>query len=453
MSPRIVIAGRPNVGKSTLFNRLVGRRLALVDDRPGVTRDWREAEAKLDSRTVLLVDTAGLEDRTDDSLEARGQAATDAALAEADLVLLVIDARAGVTALDEHFARLLRRTHDRLILVANKCEGRAAEPGRLEAFALGLGEPVAVSAEHGLGLDQLTEAILEHLGEDASAEAPSTEPDAAVEEERGVIQLAIIGRPNVGKSTLVNRLIGAERMLTGPEAGITRDAIAVDWSYGDRAIRLFDTAGLRRRARVTDRVERLSAGDALTAVRFAHVVVLVVDGEAILDKQDLTLARLVEEEGRALVVAVNKWDAVEDRAAAMTRLRDRLQRSLSQVSGVPTVTISALHGRNLDKLMDAVLQAYDVWNRRVPTAALNRWLQDMTAGHPPPLAQGRRVKLRYATQTKARPPTFLVFANKPEGLPDSYVRYLINALREHFELEGTPIRIQLRKGENPYAKG
>jgi GTP-binding protein len=451
MVSRIVIAGRPNVGKSTLFNRLAGRRMALVDDRPGVTRDWRESEATLGGLPVVLVDTAGLEDRTDDSLAGRTRAATEKVLGRADIVLLVIDARAGVTALDESFARWLRRHQDRVILVANKCEGRAAEPGRLEAFALGLGEPVAVSAEHGLGLDVLEEAILARLAAHAgSAEAGTggeVEGDAPA-----TLQLAVIGRPNVGKSTLVNRLIGEERMLTGPEAGITRDAIAIEWSYRGRPVRLFDTAGLRRRARVSDRVEQLSVGDALAAVRYAHVVVLLVDAQAILDKQELALARLVEKEGRALVVGVNKWDTVADAPVALRQLRDRLTRSLSQLSGVPTVTISALHRRNLDRLMDAVFEAYEVWNRRISTAALNRWLQDTTAAHPPPLAQGRRIKLRYATQTKARPPTFVVFGNKPEALPESYVRYLTNALREDFGLEGVPIRIQLRKGDNPYAR-
>jgi GTP-binding protein len=458
MKAKVAIVGRPNVGKSTLFNRLVGRRMALVDDTPGVTRDRREGDARLYDLDFLAIDTAGLEDVRDASLEARMRAQTERAVAEADLALLVVDARAGITPLDRHFADWLRRGRTPVVLVANKCEGTAGEAGWLEAFDLGLGEPVPISAEHGLGMGDLHEALRGHLpapgkapgaaaGEETAGEPVGTEPGAAAE----TLQLAIVGRPNVGKSTLVNRLIGEERLLTGPEAGITRDAIAVDWRYRDRALRLIDTAGLRRRARTTEKVEKLSAGDTRRAIDFAQVVVLVIDAEMPMEKQDLVIARQVVDEGRALVIAVNKWDLALDREATIRALRDRLTRSLPQVQGVPVVTLSALRGQNLDRLMKAVFGAYEVWNRRVPTAALNRWLTEIVAAHPPPAPGGRRIRLRYMTQAKTRPPGFVVFCSRPAGLPDSYLRYLENALRRDFDLPGTPIRIALRKGENPYA--
>jgi len=458
MKAKVAIVGRPNVGKSTLFNRLVGRRLALVDDTPGVTRDRREGDARLYDLDFLAIDTAGLEDVRDASLEARMRAQTERAVAEADLALLVVDARAGITPLDRHFADWLRRGRTPVVLVANKCEGTAGEAGWLEAFDLGLGEPVPISAEHGLGMGDLHEALRGHLpaprevpgaaaGEETAGEPIGTEPGAAAE----TLQLAIVGRPNVGKSTLVNRLIGEERLLTGPEAGITRDAIAVDWRYRDRALRLIDTAGLRRRARATEKVEKLSAGDTRRAIDFAQVVVLVIDAEMPMEKQDLVIARQVVDEGRALVIAVNKWDLALDCEATIRAVRDRLTRSLPQVQGVPVVMLSALRGQNLDRLMTAVFGAYEVWNRRVPTAALNRWLTEIVAAHPPPAPGGRRIRLRYITQAKTRPPGFVVFCSRPAGLPDSYLRYLENALRRDFDLPGTPIRIALRKGENPYA--
>jgi GTP-binding protein len=447
MTRTVAIVGRPNVGKSTLFNRLVGRRLALVDDEPGVTRDRREGEAELYDLRFRLIDTAGLEEAFDESLQARMRRQTERAVESADLVLFLIDARAGVMPLDQHFAGWLRRGRTPVVLVANKCEGRAGEAGLYEAYGLGVGEPVPVSAEHGLGLGDLHEAMAAALGRVSAAPEP-----APKEEAEGPLQLAVVGRPNVGKSTLVNRLIGEERLLTGPEAGITRDAIAVEWSYKDQPIRLFDTAGLRRRARVSEKLEKLSVGDSLRAIRFAQVVVLLIEVEQPMEKQDLAIARLVVDEGRALVIAVNKWDACRDRNAAMGKIRDRLTRSLPQVRGVPIVPISALRGSNLDRLLDAVFQAYEVWNRRVPTAALNRWLEAATRSHPPPAAQGRRIRMKYVTQAKARPPTFAVFCSKPEGLPDSYLRYLENALRDDFDLPGTPIRIHLRKGRNPYAE-
>lgn len=452
MTFTVAIVGRPNVGKSTLFNRLVGQRLALVDHEPGVTRDRREGQARLFDLSFRVIDTAGLEEAFDESLEARMRAQTEQAIAAADLALFLVDARAGVTPLDEHFAAWLRRGGTPLVVVANKCEGQIGEAGLAEAYGLGLGEPVALSAEHGLGLSDLYDAIRE-IRERAERPAEVPPPEgAAAEDDEGALQLAIVGRPNVGKSTLVNRLVGEERLLTGAEAGITRDAIAVDWRYKERAIRLVDTAGLRRRPKVVGKLEKLSVADTLRAVRFAQVVVLLVEAEAPMEKQDLTIARMVVDEGRALVVAVNKWDACRDRQGAMKTLRDRLERSLPQTRGLPVVTISALQGRNLDRLLDAVLAAYEVWNRRIPTAALNRWLESVTARHPPPAPGGRRVKLRYMTQPKTRPPTFAIFCSKPQELPGAYLRYLENALRDDFDLPGTPIRIHFRKGKNPYAE-
>lgn len=472
MSFTVAIVGRPNVGKSTLFNRLVGKRLALVDDLPGVTRDRREGNARLGGLEFTVIDTAGLEEAFDESLEARMRRQTERAIADADVALFLIDARAGVTPLDRHFSAWLRKVSTPVILVANKAEGRAGEAGLFEAFELGLGEPVPISAEHGEGMADLVEALLpfappeEDAPEDMAAEAadgedaiPPTQADdagpseaAPPEEDNRPIQLAIVGRPNVGKSTLFNSLIGEERVLTGPEAGMTRDAITVEWSYRDRPFKLVDTAGLRRRARVDDKLEKLAAADGLRAVRLAHVVVLVVDAAAILDRQDLTIARMVIEEGRALVIAVNKWDAVTDKTAALKLLSDRLEAQLPQIRGVPTVTMSALRGQNLNGLLDAVLRIYTVWNRRISTAQLNRWLADVTASHPPPLSQGRRIKLRYATQIKARPPTFALWVSKPVDLPDSYQRYLVNSLRDDLDLPGVPIRLLLRKGRNPYAE-
>ena len=449
MAFTVVIIGRPNVGKSTLFNRLVGRRAAIVDDTPGVTRDRRAGQSTFAGMTFDVVDTAGLEEAFDDSLEARMRRQTERALDAADVALMLIDARSGVTPLDRHFVDWLRRGRTPVVLVANKCEGSAATPGLLEAYELGLGEPVPVSAEHGEGMADLAEALLPlyQAASEKAAEAPSEDEDDGAKP----IRLAIVGRPNVGKSTLINALIGEDRLLTGPEPGVTRDAIAVDWAHGGRPIRLVDTAGMRRRSRIDERLEQAAVADSLNAVRLAEVVVLVLDATAIFDKQDLTIARHVVEEGRALVVAVNKWDLVPDRDAALRRLRDRLQTSLPQVRGIPTVTVSALRGQRLDKLVDTVLAIHEVWNRRIATGPLNRWLEGMVGAHPPPVAGGRRLRLRYATQVKARPPTFALWVSRPDDLPDSYQRYLVNGLRDAFDLPGVPIRLLLRKGRNPYA--
>ena len=443
MAFTVAIIGRPNVGKSTLFNRLVGKRQALVDDTPGLTRDRREGQARLGGLEFRVLDTAGLEEGGDESLQARMQAQTEAALGEADLALLLFDARVGVTPADAHFAAWLRRRGRPAVLVANKCEGAAGAAGLAEAFELGLGEPLALSAEHGEGLVELHDAILGHMPE--MAEDGEDRAD-------GPLRLAILGRPNAGKSTLVNRLLGAERMITGPEPGITRDAIAIPWRWRGRAILLHDTAGLRRRARVADRLEKLSANDALRAMGFADVVVLMSDAAAPLERQDLGIARQVADEGRALVVALSKWDAVADRRQAMAEAKRTVEESLPQLKGVPLVAVSGLTGAGVERLMQAVVEVYERWQRRVPTAALNRWLAEAVARHPPPSAPGgRRLRLRYMTQSKGRPPTFVLFANRPDALTEAYRRYLQNGLREAFGLDGVPIRIHCRKGDNPYA--
>ena len=455
--PQVVILGRPNVGKSTLFNRLVGKKLALVDDQPGVTRDRRFGPGHLGDLDFTVVDTAGLEDVFDGSLAARMREQTEEAIRQADVALLLFDARAGITPLDEHFAKRLRKTKTPILLVANKCESRAAEAGLNEAFRLGLGAPLPISAEHGEGMGTLYDALREAANRKEGRGAELIDADAALEglpddeaPAPKVMQLAIVGRPNVGKSTLANALLGEDRLLTGPEAGITRDAIAVDWQWKGTPIRLIDTAGLRRRARVVEKLERLSGADTDRAVRYAHVVVLVLDANDMLEKQDLTIARHVIEEGRALIIAANKWDAIEDKNEALKKLKERVEKSLPQVTGIPVVTLSARGGRNLDKLMAAVFKIYGEWNKRVPTAQLNRYLEAATIAHPPPLVRGRRIKLRYMTQIKTRPPTFTLFAAKADDLPDAYARYLVNGIRERFDLKGTPIRLQLRRTDNPF---
>jgi GTP-binding protein len=449
MSFTVAIVGRPNVGKSTLFNRLAGKRLALVDDQPGLTRDRREAETVLGACAVTLVDTAGLESG-DEGLSARMRQQTDEAIAQADLVLFLIDARVGITAADEIFGELVRASGKPVVLAANKSEGRAAEAGYYEAFALGLGEPLAISAEHDLGIGEIAEAI------EQACSARKPEPDTdAVEADSGPhpLRIAVVGRPNVGKSTLVNALLGEERMITGPEAGITRDAIASEIEWNGRPMRVFDTAGLRRKARIEKKAEVLSVGDTLKAIRFAEVVILLLDAEQPFEKQDLQIADLIAQEGRALVIAINKWDLVEDRQHRLAELREMCQRLLPQVKGVSLVTLSANSGKGLGRLMRAVVAADEMWNRRLPTHTLNQWLRGATEAHPPPAVSGRRIKLRYMTQANARPPTFVVFCSLPKALPDAYVRYLVNGLRETFDLPGVPIRLNLRKGENPYVKG
>jgi GTP-binding protein len=447
MSFTVAIVGRPNVGKSTLFNRLAGRRLALVDDQPGLTRDRRETEVEFDACTVTLVDTAGLESG-DEGLTARMRKQTEAAVAQADLVLFLIDARTGVTAADEIFGDLVRSAGKPVVLAANKSEGRAAEPGFYEAFSLGLGEPLAISAEHGLGIGEVIDAIGQAVEARGETESEAKETD----ERTFKLRLAVVGRPNVGKSTLVNALLGEERMITGPEAGITRDAIASEIEWKGRPLRVFDTAGLRRKARVEGKAETLSVGDTLRAIRFAEVVVLLLDAEQPFEKQDLQIANLIAQEGRALVIAVNKWDLVRERQQRLAELREMCQRLLPQVKGVSLVTVSAKSGKGVDKLMDAVLAADEVWNKRLPTHALNDWLGTAVDAHPPPAPSGRRIKIRYMTQANARPPTFVAFCSMPKALPESYVRYLVNGLRETFDLPGVPIRFNLRKGKNPYAK-
>ena len=448
MSFTVAIVGRPNVGKSTLFNRLAGKRLALVDDQPGLTRDRRDAETMLGSCAVTLIDTAGLEPG-DKGLTSRMRLQTEAAIAQADLVLFLIDARDGIVPADEIFAELVRNSGKPVILAANKCEGRAAEPGVYEAYALGLGEPLPISAEHGIGTGELAEAIEQACRErGGDAQAPVEKEEQASPHP---LRIAIVGRPNVGKSTLINALLGEERMITGPEAGITRDAIASSLEWDGRSLLLFDTAGLRRKMRVEGRAEELSVGDALKAIRFAETVVLLLDAEHPFEKQDLQIAELIAEEGRALVIAVNKWDLVRERDKRLATLREACQRLLPQVKGVALVPISAQTGKGLDRLMEAVLAADALWNRRLPTHALNQWLLGAVDAHPPPAVAGRRIKLRYLTQANARPPTFVLFCSRPKALPESYSRYLVNSLRETFDMPGVPIRLNLRKGDNPFA--
>ncbi len=444
MSFTVAIVGRPNVGKSTLFNRLVGRRMAIVDDTPGVTRDRREGAARLGPLRFTAIDSGGLSEAPGDSLAGRVSTQSVRAAADADVTLLLVDGRAGVTSADRYFARALRRLGRPVEVVVNKCEGAAGDEGFFEAFALGFGDPVAISAEHGEGMDGLYEALAPF----APAEGPTADAGARPPPP---LQLAIVGRPNVGKSTLLNRLVGDERAITGPEPGITRDSIAVEWAHGDRRVRLVDTAGLRRRARVVENLEKLSVEDALRIIRRAEVVILVLDAQVGLERQDLTIARFAVDEGRALVIGVNKWDLVGNGRAALAAVHDRLATALSQAKGTPVVTFSALHGGGVEKLMPAVFEVFDCWNIRVPTSALNRWLERVAADHPPPMVSGRRLKLRYMTQVKARPPTFALFASKPDELPDSYRRYLANQLREAFGFAGVPIRLLARAGKNPYA--
>jgi GTPase len=469
MSFKAAIVGRPNVGKSTLFNRLVGRRLALVDDTPGVTRDRRIHDAKLYDLTFEVVDTAGFEDAERESLAGRMRAQTEIAVAEADVVLFVVDAKTGLLPDDRAFADVVRRANKPVVLVANKAEARGAQGGMLEAWELGLGEPVPVSAEHGQGLPDLRDAVVEALGEERALgrdEEPDDAPavsealigedvgDAEAEppyDETKPLKIAVVGRPNAGKSTLVNALIGQDRLLTGPEAGITRDSISVDWEWRGRRLELWDTAGMRRKARVQEKLEKLSVADALRAIRFAEVVVVVLDATIPFEKQDLQIADLVIREGRAPVLAFSKWDLIEDRQATLASLREATERLLPQARGIRAVPISAETGRGLDSLMESVVSTHKVWNRRVSTGRLNRWLEGILAHHPPPAVAGRRLKIKYVTQAKTRPPGFVVNCSRPEAMPQSYLRYLANSLRDSFDMPGVPIRIMLRASDNPFA--
>jgi GTP-binding protein len=458
MTPVVVIAGRPNVGKSTLFNRLAGKRLALVDDMPGLTRDRKEAETDIGGRTIRLIDTAGLEEADPGSIASRMRAQSETAISAADLVLFMIDARVGVTPADEVFASQVRSSGKPVILIANKCEGRSGKDGYYDAFRLGLGEAIAISAEHAEGVGELYSQMAEALdalegavpAEDSFDDDDEDEGEGGEDRPRKPLRLAIVGRPNAGKSTLVNTLLGEDRMITGPEPGLTRDSVASDFTWKGRPVKLFDTAGLRRKSRISERVEKLAVGDALNAIRFAEVLVLLIDVDVALDKQDLQLADLAEREGRALVIGVNKWDLVEHRDRKLNELRNEVARALPQVKGVPVVPVSALSGRGTEKLMQAVVEVYDTWNKRLPTAALNRWFAEALERHSPPASSGRRIKLRYITQSNARPPTFIIFCSRPEDLPEAYVRYLVNGLRESFDLWSVPIRLHLRKPKNPY---
>lgn len=481
MSFTIAIVGRPNVGKSTLFNRLVGKRLALVDDSPGVTRDRRKADAKLLDLRFEVIDTAGLEEADDESLEGRMRQQTELAILEADATLFLIDARAGVTPIDTGFANLLRRADKPVILIANKAEGKKGDAGFYEAYGMGFGEPIAFSAEHGEGIVELRDALIEAVGEArALGEEPDEieTPDLATDEDVAQdgldedfdfemidleddtvpeydtskpMKIAVVGRPNAGKSTLINKMLNEERLLTGPEAGITRDSISVDWEWQGRQLKLFDTAGMRRKARVQEKLEKLSVADGLRAVQFAEVVIIVFDATIPFEKQDLQIVDLIAREGRAPVIAFNKWDLIEDKQKALKDLHEKTERLLPQLRGLRTVTLSGQTGKGLDRLMEAVLETHMVWNKRVSTAKLNRWLDEVLSYHPPPAVSGRRVRLKYITQTKARPPTFMVQCSKPDGLPTSYSRYLVNELRETFVLSGVPIRLYLRKADNPFA--
>ncbi len=452
MDYTVAIIGRPNVGKSTLFNRFAGKRLALVDDMPGLTRDRKETRIRIGRHPVILTDTAGFEDAEPGSIAARMSEQTAQAIAEADLIVFMVDARTGPTAADSGIAQLVRSSGKPFVLVANKSEGRAAQPGFYTAFELGLGEPLALSAEHALGFSDLVSEVSERLDALKEREEPGEEDEdeAQGDARNRPLKLAIAGRPNAGKSTLANALLGEERMITGPEAGLTRDAIAAEFSWAGRPVRLFDTAGLRRKARITARPESLAVGDALRAIRFAEVVVLLLDAETPFEKQDLTIADLVEREGRGLVFAVNKWDLVADPQGRLAQLKKEAEALLPQLAGALLVPVSALSGRGLDKLMKAAFTAYEAWNKRVPTAELNRWFASALERHQPPAVSGRRIKLRYITQANARPPAFVIFSSRPEALPVSYLRYLVNDLKKTFGLGPAPVRMHIRKTKNPY---
>jgi GTP-binding protein len=453
MSFTFAIIGRPNVGKSTLFNRLVGQKLALVDDEPGVTRDRREGEGRLGDLEFTLIDTAGLDEGAKGSLTARMQEQTEVAIGLADALMFVFDARAGLTPNDRAFADFARRANKPVVLVANKSEGKHGELGAMESYALGLGDPIQISAEHGEGLSDLYDALRVLMPEPVEEEEFDDDDIIETDEEiaQRPIRVAIVGRPNAGKSTLINHLLGEERLLTSPEAGTTRDSISVEITWQGREFRVFDTAGIRRRSRIEEKLEKLSVADALRAVRFAEVVVLMMDAQNRFEEQDLRIADLIEREGRALVLAVNKWDLMEKKGSLISELRIDTDHLLPQVKGAPIVAVSGLMGEGIDRLMKAIEEAYAVWNKRVPTATLNRWFEQAVDANPPPAVSGRRLKLNYITQAKARPPSFILFCSRADAVPTSYLRYLTNSMREAFELPGTPVRISLREKANPYA--
>ncbi|PCJ98167.1 MAG: ribosome biogenesis GTPase Der [Zetaproteobacteria bacterium] len=468
---KIAIVGRPNVGKSTLFNKLAGKKLAIVDNTPGVTRDWREAEATLFGQEMIIIDTAGLEETFDDSIQGRMRQQTNAALDMADLILFIIDGREGVTPTDEHFAAFLRKQKKPIVLAVNKCESnKVSQSGVGEAYSLGFGDPVAVSAEHSLGFDDLYNALYPYFPEEEEEE--ESEENVAsqfdnLDDIEGLedyiftqeeddpdkpIKIAIVGRPNVGKSTLLNTILNEQRVMTGPEAGITRDAIAVDWSYQGRKFKLVDTAGLRRRSKISNNIEKMSTEDSFRAIRLAQIVILVLDGNEALEKQDLQIAEHVASEGRALVIAVNKWDSVKNRSDVLDDIKHKLSTSLSQTKGIEFATISALNGKNIDKLFYKSLKTYEIWNKRVGTGGLNRWLASMESKNPAPLVSGRHNRVKYITQIKTRPPTFALWVSRPKELPESYRRYITNGLRRDFDIPSVPLRLLVRASKNPYAK-
>lgn len=473
---KLAIIGRPNVGKSTLFNRIAGKKLAIVDDTPGITRDWREAGGYLFDQPIHIIDTAGLEDAFDESIEGRMRRQTEEALNRADAALFMIDGRAGLTPLDRHFAQWLRKQKIPVILGINKGENeRAIQSTLAEAYGLGLGDPVILSAEHGVGMEELYGALQPYFKNDEeNADSAENEGDGKLvddetldaiegdeefefideeEEEEKALKVAIVGKPNVGKSTLLNALVGGPRSMTGPEAGITRDAVSVHWDYKDREFRLVDTAGLRKKAKITNKIEKMSTDDSLRAIRLAQVVILVLDANNMLEKQDLSIADHVINEGRALVIAVNKWDSVGEKREQLQKLSDRLERSLAQIRDIPVITISALNGKNINRLMDTVLFSYDIWDKRVSTGHLNRWLKAMESHNPAPLVGGRSNRLRYIAQIKTRPPTFALWVSRPKEVPAAYKRYLINGLREDFDIKGVPIRLLIRTSKNPFKDG